>query len=184
MNFKLFYFFILLISVFSCSKKITLENEMDCSNFISITQSNKKTDINKNFTIEVPKKWKHHLYYDDTQSTIFMADTIKELVDTYIIDVSKKNGELRLNQEFEDTLNNHTDLNILKSSFENFKELPAYWKLSRGTKKKFIYHVFNLFVKISDVTYIEIKTEIYGDKNVDERLCESFKLISSLEILK
>ena len=184
MNFKLFYFFILLIGVFSCSKKITLENEMDCSNFISIARSNKKTDINKNFTIEVPKTWKHHLYYDDTQSTIFMADTIKELVETYIIDISKKNGELSINQEFEDTLNNQTDLTILKSNFENFKELPAYWKLSRGTKKNFTYHIFNLFVKISEVTYIEIKTEIYGDKNVDERLCESFKLINSLEILK
>ena len=184
MNFKTFQFIILLLNIYSCSKKISLEDEMNCSNFLSIPERIERTDINKNFTIEVPKSWKYNLYYDDTQSTIYMADTIKELLQTYIIDVSSKNGELNLDQSFRENMNNQTDLTSIKSNFEKFKQLSSFWNVSKGTKNNFTYHIFNLFIKTSEVTYIEIRTELYGDNNIDERLCESFNFINSLEILK
>lgn len=183
MQFRIIYFILLLILSIGCSKRLTLENELSCSRFISFSKTTQHTDINKNFKINIPNHWKHKLYFDDYQSAIFMADTIKPLKETYIIDTSFKYGELVLDESFKSKVDN-ANLTVLKSNFESFHEKSCYWQISKGEKNGFKYHLFNLFIKMSVDTYIEVKTEFYGEELVDERLCEAFAIINTLTVLK
>ena len=181
-NFTLFL--ILMISFSSCTKKLSLQEELNCSTSSLFSNTFERKDIHKNFKIDIPKTWKYQLYYDDYQSSIFMADTIKELTASFILDVAWKNGGLELNDSFEKSLLDTSSYSIVKSNLEQFKDLPCYWNVSKGIKENFTYHIFNLFIKTSEGDYLEFKTEIYGDDLVDERLCEALKIINSVEIIK
>ena len=183
MKINFILFLILMISFLSCTKKLSLQEELDCSILSLFSDTFERKDMHKNFKIDIPRSWKHQLYYDDYQSSIFMADTIKELTATFILDVAWKNGGLKLNDSFEKSIVNTSSYTIMKSNIEQFKGLPCYWNVSKGTKNNYTYHLFNLFVKSSDHTYLEIKTEIYGEEMVDERLCEALNIINSVKIL-
>jgi len=183
MKFKFGIVFLILITATSCLKKTVLETTFDCSNSFSFSDTKKVKDIKKNFTISIPENWKTQLYYDEFQSDIFTADTTKNLSNTYIIDTSWKLGELNLSKEFETKLISSTDMDVVNSKFENIQEKPAFWYLLKGKNKGFDYQVLQIFVKTSVDTYLEIKTEVYGNKNVEERFCESMQIIKSIQFI-
>lgn len=176
-------FLILMISFFSCTTKLTLQEDLDCSRPNLFVNNFERKDMHKNFKVVIPSNWKYQLYYDEYQSSIFMADTIKELTNTFILDVAWKNGNLELNNSFEKSLLHANNYSIVKSNLEQFKDSPCYWNVSKGTKNNFTYHIFNLFIKTSKENYLEIKTEIYGDEMIDERLCDALQIINTIEIL-
>ena len=182
MHFRIIYFLSFLIFFTGCSKRISLEDELSCSRFTSFQNATQFSDFHKNFSINIPSGWKHKFYYNDYQSAIFMADTIKPLKETYIIDTSWKYGELILDESFKSKVKSD-QLVVLKSNFEPFLDKASYWQISKGTKNGYTYHLFNLFIKTSVDTYLEIKIEFYGKNLVDERLCASFALIKSIQIL-
>lgn len=184
MKINITLFLILMIPFLSCTKKLSLQDELDCSIPSLFTDTFEREDMHKHFKIDIPKTWKHQLYYDDYQSSVIMADTIKELIATFILDVTWKNGDLKLNDSFEESIQNTSSYQIVKSNREQFKELPCYWHVSKGAKNDFTYHIFNLFIKTSEEKYLEFKTEIYGEEMIDERLCEAMRIINSVEIIK
>jgi len=51
-------------------------------------------------------------------------------------------------------------------------------------KKGFNYHQFNLIVKLSDETYFTAYTEVYGDSNINERICESIAIFDKIKFLQ
>ena len=183
MKFGITHFLLILILIAGCSKRTTLEDELSCSRFISLAWVTQRTDIHKNFKIDIPSTWKHKLYYDDYQSAIFMADTLKELTKTYILDASWKHGELNLDEAFEATISNQNSLALIKSNFEEYKGYPSYWNISKGKKKGFTYHIFEMFMKTSVDTYLEVKIDFYGEELVDERLCEALNILSTIEFI-
>ncbi len=183
MQFKFRVVFLILITVTSCAKKTVLETTFDCSNSVLFSDTKKVKDIKKNFAIAVPQNWKTQLYYDEFQSDIFTADTIKELSDTYILDTSWKLGELKLNTEFETKMLSSSNLSVLNSKFEDIQEKPAFWYVQKGENKGFDYQVLYIYVKTSVDTYLEIKIEVYGSKNVEKRFCESMQIIKSIEFI-
>lgn len=184
MNFKFGIFFFFLITVISCSKRTSLADELACHKFQSLGTTEIKQDFNKNFEIEIPINWKYKGYFDDYQSSIFAADTIKQLTETYILDVAYKSGEINIGASFLVQLNKNNPFEVLKSNTEKFKDYTSYWQVSKGEKNGYPYHLFNLFVEVSKQGYIEVKSEFYGSDLVDERLCESLEIINTLEILE
>lgn len=183
MNFKFGIFFFFLIIVFSCSKRTSLSDELACSKFQSFGKTETKHDFNKNFEIDIPINWKYKSYFDDYESSIFTADTIKQLTETYILDVAYKNGDININDLFSTQLNKNNSFEVLKSNIEEYKGYNSYWQVSKGEKNGYSYHLFNLFIESSEQGYIEIKSEFYGSELVDERLCESLEIINSLKII-
>ena len=180
MHFKFGIFLLILITMTSCAKKTALETTYNCSNSFSFSETKKVKDFKKNFAITVPTNWKTQLYYDEYQSDIFTADTTKELSKTYILDTSWKLGELKLDEEFKTKITNNSNLNIVNSKIENILQKPAFWYIQKGKKKGFDYQVLQIYLKTSVDTYLEIKTEVYGNKNVEKRFCESIKIIKSI----
>lgn len=183
MKFKIVIFFFFLILATSCTKKSVLETTFNCngSNISSKTKTLK--DIKKNFKISIPTTWKTKLYFDEFQSDVFAADTTNQLTKTYIIDASWKVGELILDASFEDKIKEISKNKITFSKFENIQNKPSFWCITKDEKKNFEYHELKIYIKTSIDTYLEITTQIYGDTNVNDRICQAIKLIKTIEFI-
>ncbi|MDF1517575.1 MAG: hypothetical protein RQ864_08990 [Lutibacter sp.] len=145
------------------------------------------TDFKKNFTLNIPTNWKTKLYFDNYQSEIFTADTIKQLSETYILAASFNFGTLNFNSDFhlrKDSVLTANNLKIIDSGNESFQSKPSFWYVSKGTKNNFDYHRFTVLTKISENIYFSAYTEIYGNANVDKRICESILLLESIHFLE
>ena len=76
MKYKFFFLFIIALS--SCSKKTQFINEFNCE--VAVFQNLERIeDVKKLFSVYYPDSWKTNLYYDKNQSSIYTADTTKQL---------------------------------------------------------------------------------------------------------
>jgi hypothetical protein len=170
----------------SCTNQSELSKEFNCSN-LKLENNKLYTDFNKNFTISIPKTWNTKLYFDKYSSEIFTADTIKNLTKSFILKTSFNLGQLILDTNF--YTKNKASLaknkfEIINDGTENFKSKQSYWYFVKGVKNGFTYHQFNIFVKISEETYFNATSEIYGEKQVNERICETIAILENIEFLK
>ena len=174
----------LLIS--ACSKQSEIAKKMNCSPTM-YKNTKQITDFNKNFTLNIPSNWKTELYFDNYQSEIFTADTIKQLSETYILAASFNFGALNFNKDFhhrKDSVLKANNLKIVDFGNQSFKSKPSFWYVAKGTKNNFDYHRFTVMTKLSENTYFSAYSEIYGDTNIDKRICESISLLESIQFLK
>lgn len=174
----------LLIS--ACSKQSEIAKKMNCSPTI-YKNTKQITDFNKNFTLNIPSNWKTGLYFDNYQSEIFTADTLKQLSETFILAVSYNLGALNLDKDFhhrKDSVLKANNLKIIASGNESFQSKPSFWYVSKGTKNNFEYHRFTVMTKLSENTYFSAYSEIYGNANIDQRICESISLLESIQFLE
>ena len=144
------------------------------------------SDFKKNFRLNLPTSWKKDLYYDNFQSELFVADTTKQLTDTFILGTSFNSGKLN----FDETYYKKNDSiliesNLQKLNFGNilFQSKPAFWYVAEGSKNNFKYHTFNLVLKLSENTYFNAYSEIYGEENIEDRICKSIAIIETVEFL-
>lgn len=174
---------ILTILVFaSCTYKSKISKDLECS---PDTYSNLETieDVKKLFTVKFPDNWKTNLYYDNKQSSIYTADTTKQLTETFLVDVTHVSNELKFDSDF--IMSFKDDLISQKlvegTSYETkFQEKDTYYSLALGKKNNYTYHILNLFIKINTNNYIHAKAEVYGDSLVNERLCNALSLIEKI----
>lgn len=183
MKFKLILLLLLAVFFNSCNKKSELETSFKCQNSITDIELKEIKDVKKNFKINVPKSWKTELYFDEFQSAIFTADTTKQLSETFILDTTWKSGELILDESLEEKIKSNSDLTIINSKFENINDKPSYWHHSSGKKNNFDFNTLDVYIKTSIDSYILVSTQIYGNENVSQRICESIKLINTLEFM-
>ena len=170
----------------SCSKQSELRKNFDCRN-INTEQKSAQYDFHKNFKLNIPISWRTALYYDNSQSEIFSADTVKELTETYILDVSHNLGNIEFNDTYfvkNDSILNTNNLKIIKSNNNLFQEKPSFWYVAKGTKKGYVYHQFNLTVLLGEQSYFNSFVEVYGEEAVDERLCDAISIIENIEFLQ
>ena len=172
--------------ILGCSNQSEIGKKMNCS---PTTSKNTKqiTDFNKNFTLNIPSNWKTELYFDNYQSEIFTADTIKQLSETYILAASFNLGVLNFDSDFhrrKDSVLNVNNLKITDSGNQTFQSKPTFWYVTKGTKNNFDYHRFTVITKISENTYFSAYSEIYGDDNIEKRICESISLLESIQFLE
>jgi len=181
-----FLFLVLIVTVFGCSKKTPLAEKFNCKS-TKINNSVMIYDFNKNFSIQIPTTWKTNLYYDKNESQLFAADTVRQLTDSYILGTSFTFGKLDFNKDFTKKTDSILSANLLDkidSGNETFQAKKTSWYLAKGSKKGFTYHQFNLTVKLSDNTYFNAYSEVYGDKNIYERICESISIIEKVKFLQ
>ena len=175
------------LSLIGCNNN-DLKKEFNCASKTDISETKEIRDVLKKFKLQLPVNWKTQLYYDDFQSEIYSADTTKSLKETYILDISWHQGELDLiesfNQTVKDTLAIKEGLSLVKSDFAKFQKKPCYWNLSKGKAGEFTYHFFQVYVKTEVDEYFTFTTKIYGDENVDERLCESIALTDQITFIE
>ena len=182
---KLLSFLILVTVLISCSNQSELSKKFNCKN-ITLENTTSISDFKKNFKLKLATAWKKDLYYNRFQSELFAADTTKQLTDTFILVTSFNLGELNLNTSFyqkNDSILTASKLQKLDFGNLSFKEKPAYWYVAQGSKNNFEYHTFNLIIKLSENTYFNAYSEIYGAKNIDERICKSIAIIETVEFL-
>ncbi len=184
---KIILLIILSIGVISC-KKDNLNSEFNCESSLIPYETKELRDILKKFRATIPKDWKTQLYYDEYQSQLYSADTTRSLAEAYIVDISWHQGELVLDEFFDqkvkDTLAMKQQLSNIKSALSNFKEKPCYWNLSKGRTGDHDYHFLQVYVKTEPDEFFTFTTKVYGDRNVDERLCESIAIYDKLEFIQ
>ncbi len=175
-----------ILLLISCQNPISeLSKEFSCDNVTKLENLETVSDFKNIFSVEVPKHWNTKLYYDDNQSEIFSADTIKNLSDSYIMDFSVVLNNLEINKKLQEkVLQKAMDNNLktLKESFHNFKGNKAYAHLGLGSSKGMDLYVFQYYFKLNEEKYMLIKTEFYGKEGFDNRFCESVSLIEKISI--
>jgi len=183
-NFILYIGFIFL--AISCSKQSKLSKNFNCDT-AKIENTKVITDFNKNFNIHIPSSWKTKLYFNKYESEVFAADTIKELTESYVLGTSFNAGTLNFEANFHkktDSILAINNLQIINSGDEHFQSKPTYWYVAKGLKNGFTYHQFNLTSKRSESTYFNAYAEIYGDDNINERICETISLLEKVKFLE
>jgi hypothetical protein len=179
--------FLLAFLLIGCNKPRDLSKQFSCENTSQLQNLESVDDFNKNFTVKLPKHWKTKLYYDSIQSEIFSADTIKNLLDTYIMDFAIVNSTIQLTENLSKKVHQKSMDNNMKTekeSFHKFKGNEAYAHLGVGSSRGETFHIFQYYIKTSEDQYMLIKIEFYGDKNFETRFCEAISLIDKLEINK
>lgn len=178
------FIFIVLIVVFGCSKETQLGKEFQCKSS-KLDNLEEVKDLRNRFSVTLPKTWKTNLYEDALQSSIFSADTTKQLTETFLIDVSFIKNELQFNDLFKLKLEQENLKNKLiqtKSRQLNILEKPSYLVISKGKKSSFIYQQLQAYIKIDTKFFILAKAEVYGDALIEERLCKAISLIERIKI--
>ena len=103
------------------------------------------------------------------------------------IDHQHAKGKLVLNSEFIDQTKKKIDLGpfeLVADAKEEFKGLPSYWTIVVDNTNKYGLHKIERLVKLSESTYLTCTVEVYGDKEVFERICESNTILNSIKILE
>ncbi len=183
MKFSYIYSTIIGCILFSSCTSNKLSEEFKCSS-PDFNNLEEVTDFKKNFTIDLPKNWKTNLYYDEVVSSIYTADTTVSIKETVIIDASFVLNPVEINKEFINkikTENATEQLEELISKEIQYLGNDAFYNYVKGKKGKYSYHLLNVFTK-ANLGFMHIKTEIYGDSLVDERLCKAVKLIDKIRL--
>lgn len=172
-----------LIFLVSCNSS-ELSKEFTCTK-TSFSNLETTSDIRNLFKVQLPKHWKTNLYYDNSQTSIYAADTTKSLTKSVLIDVTLVHNPLAFNDEFlQKTKNKELELQLqnLKAKEIYFLEKPSYLQHSKGKKGKYAYEIINLFSKVNSDNFLHSKIEVYGDSLVNERLCKAINLLEKIKI--
>lgn len=181
-NLFLLLFFTLLL--FSCNNQPEISKDFNCLNS-TLKNLEKVEDVKNLFSINLPQIWKINLYQDEFQSSIFAADTTKQLTETILLDVTFIKNKINFDDAF---LLKQEQENLAKSLIKTkhkkitLLKKPSIYITYKGKKGKFIYQTCHVFIKINEENFILAKTEIYGDSLVNQRFCNAFSLINNIKI--
>jgi hypothetical protein len=169
---------------FSCKQPSILKQDFNCkASFFSNLKEIKSP--NGNFSVQVPSNWKINLYTDALQSSIYGADTTKQLTNSILLDLSYISNTIEINELFKLKVENENLSNKLiqkKTKELNFLNKPSYYVISIGKKGTYSYKSLQLFITTNKEKTMLVKAEIYGDSLVDERLCKAITLIEKIKI--
>jgi len=168
--------------IISCNKT-ALKQAYSCSSQSFSKTTEKVIDVKKNFSIEIPTHWKTNLFYDTLQSSIYSADTTKQLTETVLIDITQLQIGYQFDEHFKKQLKLNDSIRSLKNKSQNtfqFKGNNALYAISSGKKGNFTYQILNIFVRKNNSNSFHIKTEVYGDSNVNNRFCKAIHTLNSI----
>ena len=173
------FFFLIIIVLSSCSKKTQFINEFDCE-VVAFQNLERIEDVKKLFSVYYPDSWKTNLYYDKNQSSIYTADTTKQLKETMLLDITHISSELVFDSNFIRKFNSNLkqqELTEINSNKILFRDKPTFYSEAKGVKNKFRYSVLNLFIKLDEKNYIHSTIEVYGDSLRRKRICKGINLL-------
>lgn len=170
----------------ACDKPSQLELAYGCDAGIP-ENTVTKTDFKKNFKIDIPNHWKTSYFYTPNSSEMFAADTTKQLSSSYIMELIYQDAQIALGSALESKLrkiNAASGFSIIDSKSLKFKEHAANFFTLKGKKNNSDVLIFDLYVKTSENTYFNAKSEIYGNDRIQNRLCQFMALLNTVEFLK
>jgi hypothetical protein len=173
------FFFLIIIVLSSCSKKTQFINGFDCE-VVAFQNLERIEDVKKLFSVYYPDSWKTNLYYDKNQSSIYTADTTKQLKETMLLDITHISSELVFDSNFIRKFNSNLkqqQLTEINSNKILFRDKPTFYSEAKGVKNKFRYSVLNLFIKLDEKNYIHSTIEVYGDSLRRKRICKGINLL-------
>ena len=135
---------------------------------------------------KIPKTWKTNLFYDEVQSSIYTADTTKQLTETLLLDITYINKNINFDALFKLNLEQQgLSRNLIQIKNEEIDLLnkQTYFTISKGKKGEFQYEVSQAFIKINEQNFIIAKVEIYGDSLIHKRRCQAITLIEQIKII-
>ncbi|MEE9407510.1 MAG: hypothetical protein V3V28_05490 [Polaribacter sp.] len=175
--------FVTSLLFFSCQNSSEINKDFDCKveNYQNLEEVK---DVKNLFSVEIPKNWKTNLYYDALQSSIYTADTTKQLTETLLLDVTYIKKEINFDEDFK--LKKEQENLVKKLIQVKTKEIivlnkPSYYTISKGTKSGFNYQVCEIFMKVNNQNFILAKAEVYGGSLVNERMCKAINLIKKIK---
>jgi len=183
---KLFKLCILVIGAFSmiiaCQDSSALTKDFNCNE--SLGNLEDVADFENKFSMPIPKDWKVNLYYDNTQSSIYFADTTKQLTETTIVDVTFIKQKTKFDAAFlKNFQTSYTNTGLQEEKNKTFQlyTYPSYYTIAKGVRNNFSYTICNVFVNTkSDGKFIHAKLEVYGDSLVEQRLCKGIDLVEKI----
>ncbi|HFS67826.1 MAG TPA: hypothetical protein ENK67_06400 [Flavobacteriia bacterium] len=183
LNQNLIILILVLVTVYSCSKPTELQQDFNC-NTINLGKSSVIQDFQKKFAVTIPDTWSKKMFYNEYQTSLMAADSLKPLKESFILDISLNNGDLKVDETIKNTIIRNIiskeHLRINKFKIGKFHSKPSVWLLAEGTRNEMPFHLFKLLSKRDANTYYQIETQIYGDSLVNERVCKAISLIETL----
>lgn len=174
-----------LLSLLSCKEQTPLQQHYQCSTNGYAATTEEVRDMKKLFSATIPKHWKTNLFYDNVQSSIYTADTTKQLTHTTIVDITFVHQSVNFDEEFiQQITQRNTTASLTKVAAKPMKVLQkeAYLSHAKGTKSGYPYQTVDLFIKVNENNFIQAKTEVYGDSLVTSRICNALHLIEQIKI--
>ena len=168
--------------IIACQDSSALTKDFNCDDSLSNLED--VPDFENKFSMPIPKDWKVNLYYDKAQSSIYFADTTKQLTETTIVDVTFIKQKTNFDSIFLKNVQAnyiHTGLQEEENKTFQLYEYPSYYTVAKGTRNNFTYTICNVFIKTSgDGKFIHAKLEVYGDSLVEQRLCKVINLVENI----
>ncbi|WP_405604616.1 hypothetical protein [Polaribacter sp. Asnod1-A03] len=172
-----------LLLLLACNTQSKISKYFNCST-INFKNLEEVKDFKNLFSVEIPETWKTNLYYDHFQSSIYTADTTKQLTQTLLLDITLINKSINFDSNFklkQEQENLSKNLIKIKSAETTLIEKPSYYTISKGKKGNYDYQIGHFFIKINEQNFILAKAEIYGDSIVDQRFCNALSLIQKIK---
>ena len=166
----------------SCSNKTSFVDTFDCE-LETFPNLERIEDVKKIFSVYYPDHWKTNFYYDNQQSSIFSADTTKQLKETTLIDITHVSNKIVFDSIFFKKFNSNLSKLQLTETNTNkivFKGKPSFYSEAEGVNNNFNYSVSNLFIRLDEKNYIHAKIEVYGENFIKERFCKGINLLDKI----
>ncbi len=171
------------LALTACKKTTPLEAAFQCENTTTYAALETVRDFRSLFAVPLPKKWKTGLHYSTSQSSIYSADTTKQLTETTIIDIAYIHHKNTFDDAFKSNIRKNTAAKDLEEIFTSellFANKKSYATLASGNKAGHPYQILQIFSQVNDQNFTHIKTEVYGEKAVTERFCKAITLLKKL----
>jgi hypothetical protein len=165
----------------ACKNSSQLFTDLNCESIAE--EVTVESDFENKFTIPVPKTWKINLYYDNAQSSIYFADTTKQLTETMIVDVTFIKQKTSFDKAFLKKIQeNYGKAGLQEAQTKEFElnTYTSYYTIAKGMRNNFPYTICNVFIGTNREKLIHAKLEVYGDSLVNNRLCKGINLIEKI----
>lgn len=182
---KYFLVISIIFLITSCNSSSELATDFSCGNTNSYTDLQRNNDVRNLFSVQFPKNWKVNLYYDDAKTSIYAADTTISVTKTTLIDVTLVHHTIFIDKTFAQKItadNKKMGLKEIKTKNIQLFKKPSYYSYAEGKKGNYPYHILNTFTKINADNFLHVKTEIYGDLLIEQRICNAIKLINKIQL--
>ncbi|WP_299672595.1 hypothetical protein [uncultured Polaribacter sp.] len=125
--------------LYGCQQKSDVKNDFECKERF-FTDLEEVIDVKNNFVVQVPKHWKKSLYTDESQSSIYFADTTKQLTEAILLDINFITNSIQIDDVFKLKIEQEIlsdKLIQIRSKEISFLQKPSYYTVSIGKKGKF-----------------------------------------------